>query len=206
MFVTDLSVGPIGTNCYILACEETKKAIVIDPGDEAERILALLQQKETTPIAIVNTHGHFDHTAANAAMKEATSAPLWIHEKDAFMLPILSETAALFGLNVPNSPDADAFLTPGQIITVGNIQLEVRHVPGHTPGGIALYTKGFVFVGDSLFAGSIGRTDLPGGNFDVLLESIRKELFTLPADTIVYPGHGPSTTIGEEIATNPFLK
>jgi len=205
MFLTSLSVGPIETNCYILACDQTKKAIIIDPGDEAERILNLLQQNNLTPVTIVNTHGHFDHTSANADLKKATEASLLIHEKDAFMLPILSETAAIFGLSVPNSPNADAFLIPGQTIDIGTLQLEIRHVPGHTPGSIALYAKGFVFVGDSLFAGSIGRTDLPGGNLKELVESIRKELFTLPADTVVYSGHGPSTTIGEEIATNPFL-
>ena len=205
MFLTALTVGPVQTNCYIIACDETKKAIVVDPGDEVDRILEVIEKNHLNLIAIVNTHGHFDHTGGNAELKKQTGAPIGIHESDAFMLPILSETADLFGLSVPNSPPADTYFVSGQTLEMGNISFTVLSVPGHTPGGIALYTPGKVFVGDSLFSGSIGRTDLPGGNLNVLLEGIRAQLFTLPDETVVYPGHGPETTIGEEKITNPFL-
>lgn len=205
MFLTALTVGPVQTNCYIVACEETKKAVVIDPGDEVSHILEVLGKNDLTLTAIINTHGHFDHAGGNKALQEATGVPIWIHEKDAFLLPILSDTGRLFGLDIVNSPPADMYLTKGQQIDIGTLSFTVLEVPGHTPGGIALYTPGIVFVGDSLFAGSIGRTDLPGGSTETLLHSIRDQLLTLPEETIVYPGHGPATTIGSEQKTNPFL-
>ena len=206
MLITSVTVGPVQTNCYIVACEDTRKAIVVDPGDEPQRILESIHKNKLDVIAIINTHGHFDHAGANAALHEAINAPIWIHEKDAFLLPILSEMGVLFGLDIPNSPPADAYLMGGQEITVGNLTLEVLDVPGHTQGGIALYAPDVLFSGDSLFAGSIGRTDLPGGNIKTLIGNIQNQLMELPDETVVYPGHGPATTIGEERKQTLFYK
>ena len=208
MFIKDLVVGPIGANCIILGCETTREAAVIDPGDDADRILKALADEKLTVTAIINTHGHFDHVGANKRLKEATGAEIMIHEADASMLQELSVTAMAFGLQAENSPPADRLLADGDTITFGEKSLAVFHTPGHTPGGITLYCKEekMAFAGDTLFYGSIGRTDLPGGNYATLIASIKGQLFTLPDETVVYTGHGPKTTIGTEKQYNPFLK
>ena len=205
MIIKDLTVGPIMANCYIMGCEETKNAAVIDPGDEADRILMVLAEAGLTVKAIINTHGHFDHVSANQRMKEVTGAELLIHELDAPMLSQLSETAAAWGMSSDNSPPPDRMLAHGDVVQVGNIALTVIHTPGHTPGGISLHSDKAVFVGDTLFAGSIGRTDFPGGDFGVLKASIQEKLFTLDDDVTVYPGHMGLTSIGREKRTNPFV-
>jgi glyoxylase-like metal-dependent hydrolase (beta-lactamase superfamily II) len=192
-------------NCFILGCEETLEAAVIDPGDEASRILRTLEEAHLTATLIINTHGHFDHVGANKQLKDATGAPILIHPLDAPMLSKLASSAAAWGLAADNSPPPDRNLEDGDKITFGRIALTVIHTPGHTPGGISLHTDGQVFVGDTLFAGSIGRTDFPGGSFAVLKESIQKKLFALDEGVRVYTGHGPSTTIGEEKRFNPFV-
>ena len=191
-------------NCFIVGCPQTLEAAVIDPGDEPERILAAVAGLNLTVKQIVNTHGHFDHVSANKALKEATGAPILIHALDAPMLNQLAASAAGFGLSAQNSPAPDRTVDERDTISFGEITLTVLHTPGHTPGGISLATDGFVFVGDTLFAGSIGRTDFPGGNFDTLIGSIRTKLFTLDDDVKVYPGHMGNTTIGVEKRTNPF--
>jgi glyoxylase-like metal-dependent hydrolase (beta-lactamase superfamily II) len=192
-------------NCYIVGCEETKSAAVIDPGDEADRILMVLAEDGLTVKTIINTHGHFDHVSANQRMKEVTGAELLIHELDAPMLSQLSATAAAWGMSSDNSPPPDRMLSQGDVVQVGNIALTVIHTPGHTPGGISLHVDNAVFVGDTLFAGSIGRTDFPGGDFGVLKSSIQEKLFALDDDVTVYPGHMGLTTIGREKRTNPFV-
>jgi hydroxyacylglutathione hydrolase len=204
VIIQSLVVGPIMANCFIIGCEKTRKAAVIDPGDESSRILMKLAEHKLTVEYIINTHGHFDHVGANRKLKEATGAKLVIHALDQSMLKVLSETSAAFGLSVENSPPPDQTVQDGDIIKFGEIILTVLHTPGHTPGGISLHTDGVVFVGDTLFAGSIGRTDFPGGDFNTLISSIRNKLYSLGDQVIVYTGHGPETTIGREKRSNPF--
>lgn len=192
-------------NCFIAGCEETKEAVVIDPGGEADRILLSLAQSELKVKYIINTHGHFDHVSANGKMKEATGADLLIHPLDAPMLGMLSSNAAAFGISVENSPACDRTIEEDESVSFGKFTLKVIHTPGHTPGGISLYSDGIIFVGDTLFAGSIGRTDFPGGDFDTLISSIKTKLFKLEDDVRVLSGHGPVTSIGQEKRFNPFV-
>ncbi|WP_457552986.1 MBL fold metallo-hydrolase [Desulfobacula sp.] len=206
MIIKKLEVGPIMANCYILGCESTKEAVVIDPGDDADQILMELAESEFNVKYLINTHGHFDHVGANKKMKEVTGAKLAIHPEDEPMLSELAQSASMFGLSAENSPPADILLNDGDEITFGKITLKVMHTPGHSKGGICLYTKGHLFSGDTLFAGSIGRTDLPGGDYDTLISNIKEKLLPLDENTLVYTGHGPETTIGNEKRMNPFLR
>ncbi|WP_300461729.1 MBL fold metallo-hydrolase [Desulfobacula sp.] len=206
MFIKKLEVGPIMANCYILGCESTKEAVVIDPGDDADRILMELSKAELRVKYLINTHGHFDHVGANKRMKEVTGAQLAIHPDDEPMLNQLSKSALMFGMSVEDSPPADILLKDGDEITFGDITLKVIHTPGHSKGGVCLYTAGHLFAGDTLFAGSIGRTDLEGGDYDTLISSIKNRLLSLDENTLVYTGHGPETTIGNERRMNPFLR
>lgn len=204
LIIHKLTVGPLMSNCFIVGCQKTKIAAVIDPGDETERILLALARSSLTLKNIINTHGHFDHVSGNKKLKDATGAEILIHSLDAPMLRHISASAAYFGLSSDDSPAPDRTVNEGDTIAFGEVILEVIHTPGHTPGGISLSTDGVVFVGDTLFAGSIGRTDLPGGDYDTLISSIRKKLFQLPDTVRVLCGHGPETTIGIEKRTNPF--
>lgn len=206
MIVKKLEVGPIMANCFILGCETTKEAVVIDPGDDADRILMELAKSELKVKYLINTHGHFDHVGANKRMKEATGAQIAIHPEDEPMLEELSRSAMMFGLSAENSPPADLVLNDGDTIRFGEITLTVIHTPGHSKGGICLHTKGHLFAGDTLFSGSIGRTDLPGGDYDTLIASIKNKILELDDNTVVYTGHGPETTIGNEKQSNPFLR
>lgn len=206
MIIKKLEVGPIMANCFIVGCETTKEAVVIDPGDDADRILMELAKSELKVKYLINTHGHFDHVGANKRMKDATGAEIAIHPEDEEMLGELSRSAMMFGLSAENSPPADLVLNGGDEISFGEISFKVIHTPGHSKGGICLYTKGHVFAGDTLFAGSIGRTDLPGGDYETLISSIKEKLLVLDDDTVVYTGHGPETTIGREKQINPFLR
>jgi glyoxylase-like metal-dependent hydrolase (beta-lactamase superfamily II) len=204
VIIKALSVGPIMANCFIVGCEKTKHAVVIDPGDEADRILLELAKDKLTVKHIVNTHGHFDHVGANKPMKAATGADISIHAADAPLLAQLSASASAFGLACEDSPPPDRLLDENDQIAFGKLSLKVLHTPGHTPGGISLYTNGCVFVGDTLFAGSIGRTDFPGGDYNTLIASIHNKLFPLGDDVRVLTGHGPETRIGTERQYNPF--
>ncbi len=205
MIIKELVVGPLMANCFIFGCEETKEAVVIDPGGDADRILLSLADSGLKVKYIINTHGHFDHVAANGKIKDATGADILIHPLDASMLGSLSTNAALFGISVENSPPCDQTIEEGDTVSFGKITLKVLHTPGHTPGGISLYTDKIVFVGDTLFAGSIGRTDFPGGDFNTLISSIRTKLFKMDDDVRVLSGHGPETSIGSEKRFNPFV-
>jgi glyoxylase-like metal-dependent hydrolase (beta-lactamase superfamily II) len=205
MLIQKLTVGPIMANCFIVGCDQTRSAAVIDPGDEADRILLTLAEAKLTVTHIINTHGHFDHVGANRRMKQATGAPILIHALDAPMLRMLSRSAAAWGMSAENSPPPDRTIDEGDTISFGTITFKVIHTPGHTPGGVSLFADGCLFVGDTLFAGSVGRTDFPGGDFDALRSSIQQKLFTLGDEVQVFTGHGPETTIGEEKRHNPFV-
>jgi hydroxyacylglutathione hydrolase len=206
VIVVSLPVGVIQTNCYIVACEETLDAAIIDPGGHPERILAEVERRGLQVIYILNTHGHFDHTDGNSALVAATGAPLAMHPAD---VPLLQASggAAWFGLRGDPSPPPDLELADGDEVEVGTLRFQVLHTPGHTPGHVAFYepAAGVVFDGDVLFARGVGRTDLPGGSWDQLVDSIRRVLFALPDSTKVYSGHGPATTIGAEKRGNPWL-
>jgi glyoxylase-like metal-dependent hydrolase (beta-lactamase superfamily II) len=205
LIIKDLVVGPLMANCFIFGCKKTREAVVIDPGGDADKILLSLADSELEVKYIINTHGHFDHVCGNGKMKDATGADILIHPLDAPMLGMLSSNAAVFGISVENSPPCDQTIEEGETISFGNISLKVIHTPGHTPGGISLYTDGIVFVGDTLFAGSIGRTDFPGGDYDTLISSIKTKLFDMEDDMRVLSGHGPETSIGSEKRFNPFV-
>lgn len=205
MIIKELVVGPLMANCFICGCSKTKEAVVIDPGGDADTILLSLADSKLKVKYIINTHGHFDHVSANGKMKAATGADILIHPLDAPMLEKLSSNAAFFGVSVENSPPCDQTLEENDTVSFGDITLKIIHTPGHTPGGISLYTNGIVFVGDTLFAGSIGRTDFPGGDFNTLISSIKTKLFNMEDDMRVFSGHGPETSIGVEKRHNPFV-
>ncbi|MBC7325719.1 MAG: MBL fold metallo-hydrolase [Moorella sp. (in: Bacteria)] len=206
MFLKTLVVGPLGTNCYLVGCQETGEGAVIDPGAEGERILAAAREAGLKIRYIINTHGHIDHIGANGQVKDATGALILIHRDDA---PCLTEPgrnlSTFMGAGI-SSPGADRLLLEGDTITIGRtINLKVIHTPGHTPGGICLQGESLVFTGDTLFAGSIGRIDFPGGSFSQLINSVKEKLFILDDNLKIYPGHGPASTIGAERADNPFF-
>ena len=205
MLLVRLVVGPLQVNCFILADEKTKETVVIDPGDDAQEILKIIKDKGLKVKYLVNTHGHFDHVGANKALKDATGAELLIHEGDAQLMAAAPKQSRAFGMSSAASPNADRYVKHGDVITAGEVSLKVLHTPGHSTGGISLLGQGMVFTGDALFAGSIGRSDLPGGDLKTLLRSIKANLMTLPDDTRVFCGHGPATTIGDERNENPFL-
>jgi glyoxylase-like metal-dependent hydrolase (beta-lactamase superfamily II) len=204
--VRALPLGFTETNCYLVSDEATKITVVIDPGDEAGRILALIEQHALDVQAVLLTHAHFDHIGAVGDVVQATGAPLFIHPLE---LPLYRAGggAALFGLPPRHYPEPDGLIEPGKAITAGPLKFEVLFVPGHTIGHVALYNAEAraVFSGDVLFHDGIGRTDLPGGNYATLMGSLRAVLFALPDETTVYSGHGPATTLGRERVSNPFL-
>jgi glyoxylase-like metal-dependent hydrolase (beta-lactamase superfamily II) len=207
MTITSLTLGAVETNCYILGCETTHEGVIIDPCDEARRILDAVDAAGLTIRYILNTHAHFDHILANGAVMEATGAPLALHPLD---LPLLRARggAEFFGMEVPASPEPQIELAEGQEIEFGTHTLKVLFTPGHTPGHVSFYEaqEGALFDGDVVFAGSVGRTDLPGGSTTVLMKTIREKILPLPEDTRLYPGHGPATTLGDELRHNPFLQ
>lgn len=207
MIFESIAVGPLSVNCYIAACEENREGIVVDPGGDVEQIARLVLLHGLKIHTIINTHGHFDHLGGNRQALAAFGAKLLIHQADAPMLSRSAEVARKYGLQGENSPEADGYLVNGMEIFFGTCRLKVLHTPGHTQGGCSLYFEDerILITGDTLFADSIGRTDLPGGSHEQLLESIRTKLFTLPDDVIVYPGHGPQTTIGHEKNCNPYF-
>lgn len=201
-------VGALQVNCYILGSEQSRRAIVIDPGDNAPGILAALRRHNLTLTHILATHGHFDHVMAARALQEATQAAFYLHPADQPLLQAMQQTALAWLGNDPGKPpEVGGALQAGEVFCVDDIALEVRSTPGHSPGSVSLVDASGqrVFTGDALFAGSIGRTDLPGGSVQTLLGSIRDQIISLPDDYAVLPGHGPATTVGKERHTNPFL-
>ena len=204
MIVRKLTLGPFATNCYIVGSESNKEGMVIDPADEAQLILSNVRELGLDIKSIILTHGHLDHIGALKEVKEATGAEVAIHSDDAnFLHDHL--LGALFGLAYPTPPLPDRLLKDGDSLDVGDLHFSVLHTPGHSLGGICLLGYGVVFSGDTLFNYGIGRADLPGGSYSQLMDSIHNQLMVLPDDTIVYPGHGPDSTIGAERRGNPFL-
>jgi hydroxyacylglutathione hydrolase len=207
MIQKGLTVGLLEVNCYILGDEVTKEAVVIDPGGDEDEILEILNHNQLQLKLIIDTHGHFDHVDANQPLKEATGAKIAIHEADAQMLDKPSAEAMFFTGNRLRTSQADILLKENDILTFGQYRLKVLHTPGHTPGGISLVLEDhpYVYVGDLLFAGSIGRTDFPGGSYDSLITAVKTKIFPLGDNYSVYPGHGPVTTVGQERKYNPFF-
>lgn len=205
--VTCLTVSPLAENAYLVGCDETKEAAFIDPGDEPDRLLEAAREQGLTVTKIINTHAHFDHVGAVMPLKDTLGVPFYLHKTDEPLLERLLQVGPMFGIGDGRLPVVDHYLEESGTVEVGNLSAEVLFTPGHSPGHVSLYFKdeGCVFVGDVLFAGSIGRTDLPGGSMATLMQSIEKVLLALPEDTVVYPGHGPATTLGHEKAHNPFL-
>ena len=211
MIVESQAVAPFFKNGFVAGCEETGEAVLIDPGDEVPSLLAFAERNGLTIRHILLTHAHVDHVTGVATAKRALNVPIYLHHDDLFLYERAIEMGAMFGLKVEPQPPIDVFYTPGQVIPFGTYDVRVHHTPGHCPGGICLQigkkgTAGTeLFVGDTLFAGSIGRTDLPGGDYNTLIASIRNVLLPLGDACIVHSGHGPDTTIGQERLTNPFL-
>jgi hydroxyacylglutathione hydrolase len=207
--VETLTVGPLGCNCSIVADLAARRAIVVDPGGDFERIQARLKSLRVAVAAIVHTHTHFDHVGCTAELQRATGAAASIHEDDRFLYDAVPDQAALFGMRAPAVADMDGALVDGCVLRAGALEMAVLHTPGHTPGSCSFVVgdagKTHVFAGDTLFRGSIGRTDLWGGDHDAILHSIRSRLLALPDDALVITGHGPPTLIGDERAHNPFL-
>lgn len=199
-------VGPLGCNCYVVGDPETKEAVVIDPGGDARLLTEELDRLGVKVTAIVATHAHFDHLIAGEALRAHTGAPFHLHAADRFLLDWWHESGRLFlGIELPPPPKIDADADEGLVLQAGDARLEVLHTPGHSPGSISLVTADALFSGDALFAGSVGRTDLPGGDTRTLVDAIRSKLFAFEEATPVYPGHGEPTTVGVEKERNPFV-
>jgi hydroxyacylglutathione hydrolase len=203
-----LPVGLLGCNCSVIGDEVTREAIVIDPGDEVSKIIAILDRHHLIVKMIVITHAHIDHIGGAQKLRASTGAPVYMHEADKALSDQLDTQAAWLGIETPEDPGIDKAAREGDIIRAGSIEAHVLHTPGHTPGSISLYLplESKVIVGDTLFEGSVGRTDLPGGDTAQIYRSIRAKLYTLPEDTIVFPGHAATTSIGEEKRHNPFVR
>lgn len=201
-------VGPLQCNCTLLACEKTREGVLIDPGDEAPRLISELQKTGVTIKYLLHTHAHFDHIGATGSLKAHTGAQICLHQADQFIYEMLPVQGQMFGMTFQAAPPVDHFVKDEEVLRFGEHSLEVIHTPGHSPGGICFkLTSGeeSVFSGDTLFQGSIGRTDLWGGDYELLIGSIKRRLMVLNDDILVIPGHGPQTVIGKEKRTNPFL-
>ncbi len=206
MKIVQIPNGVFAENCYLIVDEQAGACAIVDPGEEAGLILHKVAETGAKPVAIWLTHGHVDHVLGVARVSAETGAPVWLHPADRPLYDAVPEQAAWFGLAAPPGlPAPDREMVHGEELAVGELRFAVRHTPGHSPGSVCLIGPGIAFSGDVLFAGSIGRTDLPGGDFETLIGSIERELLPLPDDTILYSGHGPESTIGRERRTNPFL-
>lgn len=203
-----IPVGPLEVNCYILWDDESLEAFVIDPGGDGDLIKSAVIEEGLTIKYVINTHGHFDHVGADGEVKNAFHAPLAIHKNDAQLLADAHDHGVIFGVRMPKQPKPDLLLEDGQVLEAGKVSLRVLHTPGHTKGGICLYCQefGLLFTGDTLFAGSVGRTDFEGGSYDELMSSIKTKILPMGDSVRVFPGHGPESTIGDEKEINPFLK
>ena len=208
MILEMLTVGPFQENCYIIGDEDTGVGAVVDPGDEAARIALAVEQTNLEVGSIIVTHAHIDHVGAVAALVDEYTCPVLMHAESEPMLKQLPTQAIMMGLKLGKVPAVDRHISDGEVLEVGKLRLRSLYTPGHAPGHLAFYIEdeGVVLSGDALFAGSVGRVDLPGGSMEVLMRSIEERLLTLPDETWVYPGHGPQTSIGNERTSNPFLQ
>jgi glyoxylase-like metal-dependent hydrolase (beta-lactamase superfamily II) len=212
VIIESAAAPPFFKNGFVLACETTRQAIVIDPGDEVDDLLSFITREKLTPVAILLTHAHVDHVSGVGRAKRALNVPVHLHRDDQFLYDGAAEHGRMFGLDVEPPPPVDVYYDGRGPIAFGEYDVFVHHTPGHCPGGVCLQVgrrgeKGLdLFVGDTLFEGSIGRSDLPGGDYDTLIQSIKGVLFSFGDDARVYPGHGPATTIGDERRSNPFLR
>ncbi len=202
-----LPVGPLQCNCSIIGDETTREAMVIDPGDNIEDVLVIIRQNKLQVKQIVITHAHIDHVGGAMKLRAATGAPILLNQNDYALLKMLDVQATWIGVAPPGEVAIEASIADGDSLETGSLKGNVIHTPGHTEGSVCLYfpAEKLLIAGDTLFARSIGRTDLPGGSFDKIMRSLRDRVMTLPDDTVVIPGHGPRTTIGEEREENPFL-
>jgi len=208
MILKTLVVGELQCNCIILGCEKTEESVIIDPGDEPERILKIVSEHKLNVKQLLQTHAHIDHIGGAKGIIETTGAPILLHKNDQFLFDNLQTQAYRFGLEIDEPSRVDKFIAEDDEIVFGKDKMRVIHTPGHSPGSVCFHIDGeqsILLSGDTLFCRSIGRTDLFGGSFEQIIESIRNKLFKLPDDTVVYPGHGPGTTIGDEKRYNPFL-
>jgi hydroxyacylglutathione hydrolase len=203
-----LPVGPLQCNCSIIGDESTHEAMVIDPGDEIESVLALIRKHGLEVKQIVITHAHIDHVGGAMKLRAVTDAPILLNQNDYALLKMLDVQAAWIGVAPPGKVEIDQNIGQADTVSAGSLKANVLHTPGHTEGSICLYfpLEKKIIAGDTLFAGSIGRTDLPGGSYEKIIDSLHEKLLSLPDETVVVPGHGPLTTIGEERESNPFLK
>ncbi len=206
MDIQTFVVGPLQSNCYLVIDERSRRAAVIDPGMGSDPVLEAVRRSGLQLDSVIITHGHFDHVYSTGLFKAEAGALIMMHPDDLPLLQEVPHTARFFGFKAPEPPQPDRLVREGDLIPVGGLALRVLETPGHTPGGISLHADTAVFVGDTLFAGSIGRTDLNGGSLELLLRSIDTRLLTLPDRTVVYPGHGPATSVGVERRDNPFLR
>ena len=211
MILETRAVPPFFKNGYLVGCEDTRQAVLIDPGDEVHDMLTAIEHHQLEVRYILLTHAHLDHVTGVATARRALDVPIWLHKDDLFLYDGVVQQGMMFGIQVEKQPKPDRFYADGDVLEYGNYVVTVRHTPGHCPGGVCLAVKHrhrpetSLFVGDTLFAGSIGRTDLPGGDTASLLASIRDVLFSFPDETPIYSGHGPVTSVGREKKTNPFL-
>ncbi len=200
------AVQPYFKNGYVLSCVQTGEATFIDPGDEAPQLLDWIEEKELRLTSITLTHAHMDHICGVGAVKEVWDVPIFLHPDDLFLYDRLEEQSRMFGMNYPPAPPVDQEIAEGDLLSVGDLRLSTLHTPGHSPGSVSLVLDDHVFCGDVIFAGSIGRTDLPGGSLEILMSSIRDKILPLGDDRHLLSGHGPGTTVGRERVTNPFLQ
>lgn len=205
MKIVQIPNGQFVENCYLVTDEASRECVVIDPGEEAGLILRRITEAGVRTVAIWVTHAHLDHVMGVPRLRRETGAPIYLHPADRELYDHVIQQGLAFGIRVESLPPPDREFVPGETVRVGTVGFTVRHAPGHSPGSVCLVGDGVVFTGDVLFAGSIGRTDLPGADFDTLIRSIERELLVLPDSTMVYSGHGPETTVGRERGTNPFL-
>ncbi len=204
MLIERFVVGPLDTNAYVISDDETKKALVVDPGDEPDRILDYIKDKGLEVTAIVCTHAHFDHIGGIGDIKNETGAKVVLHKEDMETYATAKDHAAFWGYSVDDLPQPDGYIDEGDEVELGNVRLKVLHTPGHSPGGICLYGEGVLITGDTIFQGSVGRTDFPGGSVEMLKKSF-KRIIDFPEETKIYSGHGPETSVGRERKMNFFV-